>query len=147
MQMSVTMTRGEGEAFLADVHVGVMSVQQGGLGPLTLPIWYSYEPGGTVNLITGAGTRKARLLAAAGRFSLCVQTETPPYKYVSVEGPVIATEADVAPAERTALAYRYLGPEFGDLYLAATADRDASSVVIRMNPENWLTTDFAKEFG
>jgi len=145
--MTVTMSRAEREAFLANVHVGILSVQQDGRGPLTLPIWYAYKPGGTVNLITGASTRKARLLAAAGRFSLCVQTETPPYKYVSVEGPIVATEADVAPSERTALAYRYLGPEFGDLYLAATADRDASSVMIRMTPENWLTTDFAKEFG
>ncbi|HEY3843695.1 MAG TPA: pyridoxamine 5'-phosphate oxidase family protein [Acidimicrobiales bacterium] len=144
--MSVTMSRIEREAFLADVHVGILSVHEDGRGPLTLPIWYAYEPGGTVNLITGAGTRKARLLAAAGRFSLCVQTETPPYKYVSVEGPIVGTEADVTPSERTALAYRYLGPEFGDLYLAATADRDTSSVVIRMTPEKWLTTDFAKEF-
>jgi hypothetical protein len=34
-----------------------------------------------------------KLLERAGRFSLCVQTETLPYKYVSVEGPVVAVEA------------------------------------------------------
>jgi len=43
--------------------------------------------------MTGRESRKGRLLAHAGRFSLCVQTENPPYKYVSVEGAIIFTEA------------------------------------------------------
>ena len=30
---------------------------------------------------------------AAGRFSRCMQTETPPYQYVSVAAPSMATEA------------------------------------------------------
>jgi nitroimidazol reductase NimA-like FMN-containing flavoprotein (pyridoxamine 5'-phosphate oxidase superfamily) len=145
--MSLTMTRQEREAFLAGVHVGVLGVQHDGHGPLTVPIWYTYEPGGTVNLVTGAGSRKARLIAAASRLSLCAQTETPPYQYVSVEGPVVSTDAPIDPEERRALAYRYLGQEFGDLYLQATAERDTGNVVIRMQPESWLTTDFSKEFG
>ncbi|HVA05352.1 MAG TPA: pyridoxamine 5'-phosphate oxidase family protein [Acidimicrobiales bacterium] len=145
--VSLAMTRSEREAFLADLHVGVLSVQEDRHGPLTVPIWYSYAPGGTVNIITGAGTRKAQRIAAAGRFSLCAQTETPPYRYVSVEGPVVATDSPVDPDERRDLAYRYLGQEFGDLYLQATAARDASSVAIRMQPASWLTTDFTKEFG
>ena len=49
-------------------------------------VWYSYEPGGEVRIITGRTSRKGKLLECAGRFSLCVQTETLPYKYVSVEG-------------------------------------------------------------
>jgi hypothetical protein len=145
--MSLNMTKEEREAFLAGVHVGVLAVQHDGHGPLTLPIWYSYQPGGTVNLITSSDSRKAQLIASAGRLTLCVQTETPPYQYVSVEGPVVSTDAPVDPDERRSLAHRYLGQEFGDLYLKATAERDASSVVIRMKPQSWLTTDFAKEFG
>jgi nitroimidazol reductase NimA-like FMN-containing flavoprotein (pyridoxamine 5'-phosphate oxidase superfamily) len=145
--MSLAMTKEERESFLAGVHVGVLAVEQAGLGPLAVPIWYSYEPGATVDIITGAQSRKAQLITAAGRLSLCVQTETPPYQYVSVEGPVLSTDTEIDPAERRDLAYRYLGPEFGDLYLSATADREAGSVVIRMRPETWLTTDFAKEFG
>ena len=38
------------------------------------------------------GSRKGKLLEAAGRFSLCAQTEAPPYKYVTVEGPIVAVE-------------------------------------------------------
>jgi nitroimidazol reductase NimA-like FMN-containing flavoprotein (pyridoxamine 5'-phosphate oxidase superfamily) len=145
--MSVTMSRQEREEFLADLHVGVVSVAEATRGPLTVPVWYSYAPGGVVSVITGTASRKARLIAAAGRFSLCAQSEEAPYKYVSVEGPVTSTEAPVDSDEARDMAYRYLGREFGDLYLAATADRAADQCVIRMTPESWLTSDFAKEYG
>jgi len=79
------MTKEEREAFLADVHVAVISVEEDGHGPLLVPIWYSYQPGGEVRIITGRMSRKEQLLERAGRFSLCVQSETLPYKYVSVE--------------------------------------------------------------
>lgn len=51
--MSLTMTKEEREAFLADVHVAVISVAEHGRGPLVVPMWYSYEPGGQVRIITG----------------------------------------------------------------------------------------------
>lgn len=51
--MSLAMTRQEREAFLADVHVGVVSIPEAGLGPLTVPIWYSYDPGGELRVVTG----------------------------------------------------------------------------------------------
>lgn len=145
--MSLTMSGDEREAFLADVHVGVMSVSQASLGPLSVPVWYHYTPGGAVSVITGAQSRKAQLIGQSGRFSLCVQTEMAPYKYVSVEGPVTATDSPVDPDERRAMAYRYLGQEFGDMYLEATEADAEHSCIIRMTPEFWLTSDFAKQFG
>jgi nitroimidazol reductase NimA-like FMN-containing flavoprotein (pyridoxamine 5'-phosphate oxidase superfamily) len=145
--MSLTMTTTERETFLAGVHVGILSVEEPGRGPLTVPVWYAYRPGGTVDVITGAQSAKAGRLRAAGRCSVCAQTEEPPYSYVSVEGPVSAEESTVSPDERRAMAYRYLGPEFGDLYLAATAEDAVQSIVFRMSPERWLTTDFSKQFG
>ena len=87
--MALTMTKKGREAFLADLHVAVISIADDGHGPLAVPIWYSYEPGGEVRIITGRTSRKGGLLERAGRFSLCVQTETLPYKYVSVEGPIV----------------------------------------------------------
>ncbi len=145
--MSVTMSGEEREAFLADLHVGVLSVSQPSRGPLSVPVWYTYTAGGPVSVITGTTSRKARLIAEAGRFSLCAQSEAPPYKYVTVEGPVTGTEIAVDPDERRAEAHRYLGREFGDLYLEATAESARTSCVIRMMPETWLTADFAKEYG
>ncbi len=92
--MSLIMTKQEREAFLADVHVGIISISEAGRGPLTVPVWYAYDAGGDLRIMTGRESRKGRLLARAGRFSLCVQTESPPYKYVSVEGAIVSTEAD-----------------------------------------------------
>jgi nitroimidazol reductase NimA-like FMN-containing flavoprotein (pyridoxamine 5'-phosphate oxidase superfamily) len=51
--MSVAMTPKEREAFLAAVRVGVLAVAEEGRGPLTVPVWYSYEPGGEIRLVTG----------------------------------------------------------------------------------------------
>jgi len=110
--MSMAMSREEREQFLAGVHVAVLSVASpDGGGPLAVPVWYAYQPGGTVDVITGSGTRKAAAIRAAGRFSLCAQDERPPYKYVTVEGPVTIEEA--SHDERLELARRYLGPEGG----------------------------------
>jgi nitroimidazol reductase NimA-like FMN-containing flavoprotein (pyridoxamine 5'-phosphate oxidase superfamily) len=145
--MSLIMTKQEREAFLADVHIGVISIAEEGRGPLTVPIWYAYDPGGDLRIMTGRESRKGRLLARAGRFSLCVQTETPPYKYVSVEGAIISTEAADIERDLRPLARRYLGKEGGDRYVEATRTlpTHTDNVLIRMRPERWLTTDYAKE--
>ena len=138
--MPVTMTREEREQFLGGVHVGVLSVASDDGGPLTVPVWYTYQPGGTVNVSTGRGTRKARAIEAAGRFSLCTQDERPPYKYVTVEGP--AAMEDASQAERLELARRYLGADAGDAYIAANPG--GTQVMIRMTPEHWLSVDYGR---
>jgi PPOX class probable F420-dependent enzyme len=132
------------QAFLAGVHVGVLSVaRDDGRGPWTVPIWYSYEPGGDVGIITGRDSPKTRLLRAAGRFSLCVQNEAPPYQYVTVEGPVVAIEGPVGDDVRRALARRYLGPERGDAFVASTPGVGESEVLVTLRPERWLSADFS----
>jgi nitroimidazol reductase NimA-like FMN-containing flavoprotein (pyridoxamine 5'-phosphate oxidase superfamily) len=145
--MSLFMNRSEREAFLADVHVGILGVSSEDRGPLMVPVWYTYEPGSTVNVITGENSRKGRLISSTGRFSLCTQTEVAPYKYVSVEGPVVQSQKPIDPQERRVMAHRYLGEEFGDLYLQANANEEVDSITFRMQPDVWLTSDFAKEFG
>jgi nitroimidazol reductase NimA-like FMN-containing flavoprotein (pyridoxamine 5'-phosphate oxidase superfamily) len=146
--MSLAMTKQEREAFLADVHVGVISIEEAGRGPLTVPIWYDYQPGGELWIITDRGSRKGKALDAAGRFSLCAQTETVPYKYVTVEGPIVAVEPTDPERVARPMAHRYLGREMGDAYLEATraqAER-GDPVCYRMRPEHWLTVDYAKQF-
>ncbi len=133
------MSKDEREAFLAQPHVGVISIEAEGRGPVTVPIWYSYEPGGNVNVLTGVNSKKTRLLEAAGRFTLCVQRERLPYKYVSVEGPIV--ESRPAELERDArpMARRYLGPAMGDQYVE---EGDDASVWFSMAPERWSSVDY-----
>lgn len=141
--MSLVMTAAEREQFLADVHVGVLSVAAGdGRGPLTVPVWYSYQPGGPLSVITGRSTRKTLAARAAGRVSLCAQAEDLPYRYVTVEGPVVIEEVDYA--ERLAMARRYLGAEGGEAYMASVAVPDGEDIVIRVRPEHWLSADYGK---
>jgi PPOX class probable F420-dependent enzyme len=142
--MTLVMTVDERQAYLADLHVGVVSVAgEDGRAPLIVPIWYRYEPGGLLSFVTGGNSRKTRALREAGRCSVCAQDEAPPYKYVTVEGPVVAIDP-VDEEERRLIARRYLGTEGGDAYIAATANERQSSVTIRMRPEHWLSADFGK---
>jgi PPOX class probable F420-dependent enzyme len=142
------MTRTERETFLAGTHVGVLAIEEPGCGPLAVPVWYDYQPGGVVRIVTAGSSLKARLLRDAGRMSLCVQTETAPYQYVSVEGPVTFAEPDFERDVR-AMAVRYLGPDMGEAYLAMTADERARNpeVLIEMRPARWRSVDYGKMTG
>ncbi len=133
------MTIDEREAFLADVHIGILSIARDGKGPLALPIWYQYEDG-EVSIGMDGNSVKAKLLRAAGRASMTVQTETPPYQYVMVEGPVTVEHED---RDISKMATRYLGDEMGAWY-AENNPTTESSVTARLRPERWLTCDFGK---
>ncbi len=146
--MSMNMTRAEREAFLADLHVGVISIEVPDAAPLAAPIWYDYRPETGLWVITGESSRKGKALLAARRFTLVAQTEEPPaYKYVSVSGPLV----DVRPADREAdtrpMAHRYFGPELGDWYVESQAEEQQDGRVFVMRPERWLTVDYSKMGG
>ena len=142
--MSLAMSKAERDAFLADTRVAIISIADAsGRGPLTVPVWYGYTPGGPIRFVTARGSRKAQLLRAAGRVSVCVQTETPPYKYVSVEGAATFGEPDFERDIRS-MAHRYLGEQMGDIYLQATADERAANVLITVTPERWWSVDYTK---
>ncbi|RKT56137.1 pyridoxamine 5'-phosphate oxidase family protein [Saccharothrix australiensis] len=139
------MSRGDREAFLHEARVGVLGVTdgRGDRAPLLVPVWYSYEPGGDVLVQTGRSSLKAKLIRESGRFSLCAQHETPPYRYVSVEGPVVAVDDPLDAADFEALARRYLDPTTAEKYLAANRAQLAEDVAFRMRPQHWRTADFA----
>jgi hypothetical protein len=142
--MSLAMSRAEREAFLAGVHVAIVSIAEEGRGPLAVPVWYRYRPGGEVYFATGDESRKTRLVQRAGRASLCVQTETPPYLYVTVEGPTAIEPVDFERDVRE-MALRYLGPTMGAAYLAATyPDGTSGELLVRLRPERWWSADFRK---
>ncbi len=137
------MSEQERQEFLAGVHVGVISIERVDDAPLTVPIWYGYEPGGLVWIITGAGSLKGRLLNAARRFSLCAQSEDAPfYRYVSVEGPIVEVAQADLEADRRPLAHRYFGPELGDAYVAGT--QGEGNLKFSMQPTRWWSVDYTK---
>jgi hypothetical protein len=127
------------QELLSQPLIAALSVsREDGRGPLTVPIWYDYTPGGDVWFVTGKDSLKARLIRAAGRCTLMVERLDPTVRYVSVEGPVRI--ADAAEGDMEAMARRYLPPEAVGPYLAEAANYPPE-VTIRLTPENWLSAD------
>jgi hypothetical protein len=127
------------EIFLAEPHVAALSVSAGqGRGPFTVPIWYQYAPGGEAWVLTEAGSRKAQLIEAAGRFTRMVDRVMPTVRYVSVEGPVtrIVPGTDELLPEITE---RYLPPDKVPGYIEFAEAELGEQVAIYLRPERWLT--------
>jgi hypothetical protein len=136
-----TLSVHDRELFLAEPHVAALSVSAGqGRGPLTVPIWYQYAPGGEAWVLTEAGSRKARLIEAAGRFTLMVERIMPTFRYVSVEGPVARTVAGTD-ALLWEIAARYLPPDKVSAYIEFANTELGEQIAIYLRPERWLTAD------
>jgi hypothetical protein len=108
-----------------------------------VPIWYGYTPGGQILINTGASSRKARLIQQAGRVTLVVQREEPPYQYVIVEGTVVDVTSPTPLDVRHAIAIRYLGEEGGRAFVAGMGD--TASVLFAVRPDRWITADYSGE--
>ncbi len=141
--MSLAMSREEREAFLAGLHVGVISIEEADAPPLSVPIWYDYTPEIGLWILTEEDSLKGRALAAAGRFSLCAQIEeSPRYRYVAVSGPIVSVRDADKEKDSRPMAHRYFGAELGDLY---TDSGESEKVkVFTMRPERWRTVDYGK---
>ena len=133
----------ERESFLSGVHVAVLAIARPNRGPLVAPVWYWYEPGGNLWFETEPTSRKGRLLRLGTRVSLCVQDESPPYRYVTVEGPVIEIADDDRERHEVPMAIRYLGEERGRAYIDSLPEADWKRYVI--HPEHWTSMDGASD--
>ena len=135
------MSQTEREAFLADLHVGVLAIPKESGAPLTAPIWYDYEPGGDIWVLLGPSSRKGKLITEGTQVTMVAQQEALPYAYVSVEGTVTSIEQQ-GDGDTLSMATRYLGEEMGKGYAQANAGGESVRVTIR--PDRWLTVDYAK---
>jgi uncharacterized protein len=145
--MPRVLTAPERENFLAQPHIGVLSVAgDDDRPPLTVPVWYAYEPGGNLTFFTGSQgrpARKTRLLERAGTFSFCVQHPRPPYRYVTVECTVLGADREPPAAQVVAIASRYLPAV--DAHAMAEAELAHPSdtfVLFTARPDRWLSFDF-----
>jgi len=141
---SMPLTKSEREEFLAQPHIAALSVNAGDArGPLTVPIWYQYTPGGEPWVFTGAGSRKHRLIEAAGYFSLMVERVEPTVRYVAVDGPVSRIEPGTDD-QLVEMTRRYLPPERVDAYLDYARGEFGDSVTIYLQPQHWLSADLGE---
>jgi nitroimidazol reductase NimA-like FMN-containing flavoprotein (pyridoxamine 5'-phosphate oxidase superfamily) len=148
--MTRQMTEQERQEFLAEPHIGVLSVASNDdRPPLTVPVWYGYRPGGNTSFFTGTQGRKARktrLIRKAGVPSLSVQREEFPYQYVTVEGTVVGTDRPPSAEQMLAVVRRYLPEEAARGFVASELEHPSSELVLfTIRPDRWLTADFAEE--
>lgn len=146
------MTERERQEFLAEPRIGVLSVaSDGDRPPLTVPLWYGYEPGGNLSFFTGTQGRRARktgLIEKAGVLSLSVQREEFPYKYVTVEGTVVGADRPPSAEQMLSVVRRYLPEEAAQGFVGAELGRPESELVLfTVRPDRWLTFDFGDEEG
>jgi Pyridoxamine 5'-phosphate oxidase len=140
----MALSKDEREQFLAEPHVGALSVNSGdNRGPLTVPIWYQHTPGGEPWILTGPGSRKTRLIEATGFFSLMVERTEPTVRYVAVDGAVSRIEpgTDEQLVEMTG---RYLPPDKVDGYLEYARAELGEHVAIYLQPQHWISADLGE---
>lgn len=140
------LDREERERFLAEPHVGVLSVgSDDDRPPSTLPTWYAYPRGGAISIITRQGKRKSRLIRGAGKVSFSVQRPEVPYRYVTVEGTVVA-QRPATRAELVAIGQRYLPEDAVDPWAdweVGGGNANGAPEYVEIRPDRWLTADFA----
>jgi len=121
--------------------VAALSVSAGkDRGPLTVPIWYQYTPGGQPWFITGTGSRKHRLIEAAGYLSLMVDRVEPTVRYVAVDGAVDRIE-EGTDEQLVEMTKRYLPAEAVEPYLEMARREHGPSVAVYLKPQHWLSAD------
>lgn len=135
------LSKSEREEFLSEPHIAALSVFAGAdRGPLTVPVWYQYTPGGEAWVLTGKNSKKAELIRAAGRFSLMVERVEPSIRYVAVDGPV-SREEPGTPEHLREVAERYLPPEKVDGYIQFASADHGEQTVFFLQTEHWVSSD------
>ena len=84
--------------------------------PHVVPVWFVLD-GDDIVFTTGTTTVKAAAMRRQPRVALCVDDETPPYAYVTVEGTAtVDPDAHDVLAWATRIAARYMGADQAEEY-------------------------------
>jgi nitroimidazol reductase NimA-like FMN-containing flavoprotein (pyridoxamine 5'-phosphate oxidase superfamily) len=150
--MAGPLTKEEREQFLAESHIGVLSVvNTDGRPPHTVPLWYGYEPGGNVTFFTstfGRKAKKAQLIQQAGVVSLCVQQESIPYRYVTVEATVVQIDKPPTAEQMLPIAWRYMPEDYAKGFVDEQINFPNSELILfTVRPDRWLSFDYSEDSG
>ncbi|WP_216209884.1 pyridoxamine 5'-phosphate oxidase family protein [Amycolatopsis aidingensis] len=140
------MTKTQREEFLAETRIAVLSVASDDhRPPLTVPVFYGYQPGGEITFFTGTEgrrARKTRLIERARVLSMCVQREEPPYRYVTVEGTLAGIERPPSAEQLLHIMRRYVPEEMARQWAEEEVGNPAGTLVLfRVRPDRWLSMD------
>ena len=132
-------------AFLAEeTRLGRLATVSADGIPHVVPIWFRVA-GDRVHVHTFAESRKARNIAATGRFSLTVDKDTVPYKGATVGGRAEVVTNDVVDSIALVkdLAVAYAGPEAGPGMGAYIAGIPAEHVTLVLHVDETEAWDYS----
>jgi PPOX class probable F420-dependent enzyme len=130
---------GELADFLALPLVAVLATYRRDGGILLSPVWHRWRDGG-FDVLSAPNDIKVRHLRNDQRASILVYDNDPPYRGVEIRTTAELSEIDTAEIVKE-MAVRYLGREAGEAYAVTSGD----SILIRLDPGNVRTWDFADE--
>jgi len=118
---------------LAGTRTGVLATVRKDGRPHAAPIWFTLD-GDDVLFTTGADTVKGRNLRREGRALMVVDEPTPPFDFVTVEGPAeISEDLEEMRHWATVLAGRYMGADAAEEFGRRNAV--PGELLIRLRPE------------
>ena len=131
-------------ALLAGPNLARLAYISVGGKPRVVPIWFAHD-GGDLIMVTGPRAAKLRALENNPAVAVTIDSSTPPYKVLLIEG-----EAALEPVEGMAPEYRkiverYLGVA-AEAYLQQLLPRVKKQVRIRISPRTWRVFDFVKRY-
>jgi PPOX class probable F420-dependent enzyme len=100
--------------------------------PQVAPVWVARD-GDQIVFTTGANTVKGNAILRDGRVSLCLDNETPPFDFVTINGTTTtSTDPDELLEWATRIAGRYMGSDQADSYGRRNAV--PPEMVVRVTP-------------
>lgn len=138
------MSKEEIEAFLKEPNIAVVATVTPDGAPHAVPSWYEYDEGDIV-LHMGPNARRYGNLKRNDRVTVCIDTRTPPYKAVIIEGRARMEEGryegDISTRMRR-MAIHYLGETAGNLY--ADSIEWQQTVIARVTPRRVTSWDYGR---
>jgi PPOX class probable F420-dependent enzyme len=128
------MTEDRRRAFLMEgTRTGILATVRFDGRPHAAPVWFVLD-GDDMIFTTGTDTVKARNLRRTGRALMVVDESSPPFDFVTAEGPVeISEDLDEMLHWATALGGRYMGADRAEAFGRRNAV--VGELLVRLRPE------------
>jgi PPOX class probable F420-dependent enzyme len=110
--------------------------------PRVVPIWFAHDDG-ELMMITGPKAEKAKALAANPAVAMTIDSSTPPYKVLLVQGDARLEEVDGMAPEYPEIVRRYLGAA-ADVYLGQLRVKRQVRIVVTVTSSRIF--DFVKRY-
>ncbi len=110
--------------------------------PRVVPIWFAFVDGEFI-MVTGPKADKVRAIEANGAVALSIDSSTPPYHVLLVDGDATVEATEGMAAEYPDIVGRFLGAA-KDAYLGNL--RVKTQRRIRVRPRAWRVLDFQRRF-